>query len=309
VIATITLNPSIDQNILVRGLVKDDANRATAIYRSAGGKGLNVSKVVRELGGPTRAYALTGGFIGVYWAKLAREMDVDFRTQSVKGETRINTVLTDTRDATQTRVSAPGPRVSAAETRLFLKRLLAARPKPFFWVLGGSLPGGMDPSMCRIFIEALQKNGTPCILDADGDTLKRGIEGRPYLIKPNEFEMARLIGRPLKTLDDYRTSALEVVRRGVRVVIVSLGAQGALVASEKGVFHVPGLEVPVKNKVGAGDSVIGGAALGLFRGDPLEDSVRLGIAASASAVMRSAPRLCLRKDVPGLFKKTRVLLL
>lgn len=306
-IATITLNPSIDQNILVRGLVKDDANRATGIFRSAGGKGLNVSKVVRELGGPTRAYALTGGFMGVYWAKLARGMDVDFRTQSVKGETRINTVLTDTRDATQTRISAPGPSVSTGEARQFLKRLLEVRPKPFFWALGGSLPGGMNPSICRIFIEALQKNGTPCILDADGDALKRGIEGRPYLIKPNEFEMARLIGRPLRTLGDYRASALEIVRRGVRVVIVSLGAKGALVVSEKGVFHVPGLKVPVKNKVGAGDSVIGGTALGLFRGSSLEDSVRLGIAASASAVMRAAPRLCLRKDVPGLFKKTRVL--
>lgn len=306
-IATVTLNPSIDQNILVRGLVKDDANRAHSIHRSAGGKGLNVSKVVRELGGPTRAYALAGGFVGDYWAKLARGIDVDFTVHPVSGETRINTVLTDTADGTQTRVSAPGPSVSAPEARAFLKKLLAVRPKPFFWVLGGSLPGGMDPSTCRAYIEALQKNGTPCILDADGDTLKRGIEARPYLIKPNEFEMARLVGRALKTIDDYRASALAVVRRGVRVVIVSLGAQGALVVSEKGAFRIPGVDVPVKSKVGAGDSVIGGTALALFRGRPLEEAARLGIAASASAVMREAPRLCLRKDVPGLFKRTRAL--
>jgi 1-phosphofructokinase len=306
-IATITLNPSIDQNILVQGLLKDDANRATGIHRSAGGKGLNVSKVVRELGGPTRAYALTGGFVGEYWAKLARGIDVDFRTHAVKGETRINTVLTDTRDATQTRISAPGPGVSEREARAFLKTLLAVRPKPFFWVLGGSLPGGMDPAMCRVYIAALQKNGTPCVLDADGDTLRRGIEAKPFLIKPNEFEMERLAGRKLKGAADYLSAARAVVRGGVRVVIVSLGAEGALVVSEQGAFRAPGVDVPVKSKVGAGDSLIGGALLGLFRGATLEESVRLGIAASTSAVMREAPRLCLRKDVPGLLKKTRIL--
>lgn len=305
-IATITLNPSIDQNFLVRGLVKDDANRATAVRHSAGGKGLNVSKVVRELGGPTRAYALTAGFVGEYWEELARTLGVDFRVCCVKGETRINTVLTDTRDATQTRISAPGPSVTARQARAFLKTLLAVRPKPFSWALGGSLPSGLDPSMLRVFVESLQKNGTPCILDADGEALKRGVEGKPFLIKPNEYEMQRLIGRKLKTIADYRAAARAVVNRGVQVVIVSLGAQGALVVGEKGDFHVLGIRVPVKSKVGAGDSLIGGLALGLFRGRTLEDAVRLGIAASTSAVMREAPRLCLRMDVPGLVRRTRV---
>ena len=305
-IATITLNPSIDQHFVVRSLVMDDANRALSVNRTAGGKGLNVSKVVRELGGPTRAYALTGGFVGDFWEHLVRGMDIPFFTRPVRGETRINTILTDLRDRTQTRVSAPGPKVGGAELARFLRRLLAVRPKPFCWALGGSLPKDAPASAYREFVSALQKNGTPCILDADDEGLREGVKGRPFCIKPNEYEMQRLAGKRLKTIAEYRRAADGLVRAGVRVVVVSLGAQGALVVSHDRSYRLPGLRVPVKSKVGAGDSLIGGLALGLWRRMDLGRAAALGIAASASAVMRESPRLCKRADIPALLRKVRI---
>jgi 1-phosphofructokinase len=304
-IATITLNPSIDQTLEVENLVKDDANRALSITRTAGGKGLNVSKVVRELGGPTHAYGLLGGFTGRYWRRLVEELDVPFTAWEVEGETRVNTVVTDLEDRTQTRISAPGPCVPSRDAEKFLRRLLRVRPKPAFWALGGSLPKGTDPGLVYHYVERLQKNGTPCLLDADGDALKEGMRAKPYAAKPNEHEIQRLMGRRLSGLRAYRDAAAWLLSRGVAVAIVSLGADGAIFATGGERFHAPGIPVRVKSKVGAGDSLIGGFLLGLHRGRSVREAAALGMAASASAVTREAPRLCRRADVPKLRARVR----
>ncbi|MGH7198438.1 MAG: 1-phosphofructokinase family hexose kinase [Candidatus Omnitrophota bacterium] len=305
-IGTITLNPSIDQHLIVPHLHMDDTNRARSITDYPGGKGLNVSKVVRELGGPTRAYALVAGFVGRYWGEGVRKLDIPFSAVFVKGETRINTILTDLKDRTQTRVSAPGPRVAQNEINAFLKKLLSVRPRPFLWALGGSLSRGMKPSTYGTFIGALQRSGTPCILDTDNESLKLGIEAKPFMIKPNEYEMERLVGRRFRGVKDYAEAARTLVRKGIRVVVVSLGKKGALFVTDTRTLHVLTPSVPVRSKVGAGDSLIAGFALGLLRNMNLEEAARLGVAASTSAVMREAPRLCLRSDIQKLLPRVAI---
>ncbi len=305
-IGTITLNPSIDQHILVKHLVKDDANRALWVGRYPGGKGINVSKVLVELGGRTHAYALVGGFSGEFLQKLVEPLNIPLTTLSINGETRINTIVTDVADQTQTRISAPGPRVAQKELDRFLKKLLSVRPKPRFWALGGSLSAGMPSRTYEKFIRALQRNGTPCILDTDNEALKFGIRAKPFLVKPNEYEMQRLCGRNLKTKRDYLKAAEFLVKTGIRIVIVSLGAKGALFVTTKESFQVFTPQVAVKSKVGAGDSLIGGFVLGLCRGMSLRKAACLGVAASTSAVMREAPRLCFRQDISPLLKRVKV---
>ena len=302
-IGTITLNPSIDQNILVDKLLKDDTNRARDIFETAGGKGINVSKVVRELGGSTRAYALLGGFAGEYLKELARPLDFSLIHHAVKGHTRVNTVVTDLEDDTQTRISAPGPVVTAAEMQSFSRRLLSVRPKPFCWALGGSISRGMKPAIYRDLVRALQKNGSPCILDTDNEALEKGVQAKPYMIKPNEYEIERLSGKSLKSLGDYLLAARHWVRSGIRLVVVSLGPRGALFVANEQAFHASAPKVTVTSKVGAGDSLIAGVAWGLCQNRTLKEAAKLGIAASSSAVMREAPRLCLKKDIPGLMNR------
>ncbi len=305
-IATITLNPSIDQHIIVRNLVKDDANRAEAVFRYPGGKGVNVSKVVRELGGNTRAFALIGGFPGELWKELVAKLDTPYFTMPIRGDVRINTILTDLKDKSQTRISAPGPKVSEKEIHRFLEKLLSVRPKPSFWVLGGSLSLGMKHSTYRRLVLALQKKGVPCVLDTDNEALRLGVQAKPFMIKPNEYEMERLMGRPLKSIGDYLNTARSLVSRGVRIVIVSLGARGALFITDKEAFHVSTPEVALKSKVGAGDSLIGGFLLGLRKKLSFKEAARLGVAASTSAVIREAPRLCLRSDIAGLLRRIAI---
>jgi 1-phosphofructokinase len=305
-IATITLNPSIDQHILVPHLVKDDANRAQSLASYPGGKGVNVSKVIRELGGKTCAYTLIGGFAGDFWKQRVKTLDIRYSACPVKGETRINTIITDIFDKTQTRISAPGPNVKKTEIDFFLKKLLAVRPKPFLWALGGSLSMGMPENTYRLFVSALQKNGTPCILDADNQSLELGIRAKPFMIKPNEFEMQRLMNKKYETVEDYLRGAKKLVSDGVRIVVVSLAARGALFVNKNQAFLIEGIDVPVKSRVGAGDSLIGGLAFGLSNKKTLKDSAKLGIAASTSAVMREAPRLCLKADIPPLLKRIKI---
>lgn len=305
-IGTITLNPSIDQNCVVKGLVKHDANRALEIIRTPGGKGINVSKVVRELGGKTHAYALAGGLPGDLLKELARKIGVPLSVVAINGDTRMNTVITDLKDQSQTRVSAPGPVMKKNDVRKFKRLLLSVKPKPFLWALGGSLPQGMNPRTYRDLILFLEKNGTPCVLDTDDEALKFGIEATPFMIKPNEFEMCRLVGKRMHDLREYKEAAGVLIRKGIQVAIVSLAARGALFVTAKEAFHVSTPKVPVKSHVGAGDSLIGGVCLGLLRKMPLKDAARLGVAASTSAVMREAPRLCLRSDIPKLLPKIKI---
>lgn len=302
-IGTITMNPSIDQHFNVEELVKDDANRALSVELYPGGKGVNVSKVIRELGGKTHAYSLSGGFPGAFWESRLKDLNIPYTVQRVKGETRINTIITDVDDSTQTRISAPGPKLSAPEIDRFMKRLLAARPKPLFWALGGSLSKGTPVTTYRRMVEILQKSGTPCILDTDNEALELGMKAKPFMIKPNEHEIERLMHRKFSGLKDYCKAAKELNHTGIKLVVVSLGERGALFTTKESSFHIGGIDVPVKSKVGAGDSLIGGLALGLARKWPLEKAAALGIAASASAVMREAPRLCLRSDIPKLLKR------
>ena len=304
-IATITLNPSIDQNLEVRGLLKDDANRALRVSHTAGGKGLNVSKVVRELGGSTRAYALLGGFTGGWHRDLAKELDFPIHASLIRGETRVNAVVTAQKDRTQTRVSAPGPRVCAADLHRLLNKLLRVRPQPRFWVLGGSLPVGMQNDIYQKLILILQRTGTACVLDTDNEALKKGIHAKPFMIKPNEFEMARLLGRSLHSLKDYAAAAKHLAEKGVSLVAVSLAERGAIFVTKKEAIHVTTPKVKVQSKVGAGDSLIGGVILGLVRGFSLERAACLGVAASTSAVMREAPRLCLKTDIRPLLRRVR----
>ncbi len=306
VIATITVNPSIDQHILVENLVKDDANRARSIFSDPGGKGLNVSKVVKELGGKSYAYALVGGLSGELWKDLVKKARIPFMAVPVKGETRINTILTDLKDHTQTRISAPGPFIPHTRVKALVRKLLQHAPKPFLWALGGSLASRMPASTYKEIVIALQKEGVPCILDADNDALRVGIEAKPFMIKPNEYEMQRLTNLDLRTIPDYLKAAKSLVMKGITIVVISLGRHGALFVTRGDAFHVTTPAVPVRSKVGAGDSLIGGFALGLCRKMSLREAARLGVAAGTSAVMTEGTKLCRKKDIPELLPKIKI---
>jgi len=257
-IGTVTIHPSIDQHILIDKLTKDDAIRAREIRRDPGGKGINVSRVVKELGGETVAFGISGGCAGYMLKSLMAEHGIPFEAIEVPEETRINVILTDRADRTQTRISAPGPRMALADVEGFMQKIVTAHPLPPWWVLGGSLPPGVPEDFYARLIMLLQAQGAKCLLDADDEALKIGLQAKPYLIKPNEREFARLVGRSLPDEGALIAAARTVIQQGVQMVAITLGRKGALIVSQDAALHVTSPDIEVKSKVGAGDSFLAG---------------------------------------------------
>ncbi|MFH1995567.1 MAG: 1-phosphofructokinase [Candidatus Omnitrophota bacterium] len=305
-IYTVTINPSIDKHITIAKLIKDDAIRAKSMRRDPGGKGINVSRVVSELKSKTRAFAIIGGCAGYMMRDLLENNKIDFNVIETIGETRINVIITDLSDRTQTRISTEGPKVNSGTIDNFVALLDKADPRPSFWVLGGSLPPGAPKDTYKTIIEHLRKRGEKCALDADGEALHLGIEAVPFMIKPNEYELERLIGKPIGNDNEIAKAATELCDSGIEIVIVSLGKKGAVVATKDQAFKLESPSVEAKSKVGAGDSLIGGLLTALEKGWDIEKAARYGVAAGTAAVLTEGTRLCLREDVERLFGLIKV---
>ncbi len=302
-IGTVTVNPSIDQHILIDQLIKDDAIRASDIWRDPGGKGINVSRVIKALGGETVAFGISGGCAGYMLKSLMYEHEIPFDFVEVEQETRINMIITDQSDRTQTRVSAPGPKIGLGAIDRLMAKLLKHKPFPKWWVLGGSLPPGVPSDFYSRVIERLNEYGVKTVLDADGEALKLGVQASPYVIKPNEYEFERLTGCSLENDDVILQAASNLIHQGVGIVALSLGKRGALIVNQDVAFKVIGPDVEVKSKVGAGDSFIAGIVLSLSHGHTLEDAIRTGVAAGTAAVMTEGTQLCRKEDVDRIISE------
>ena len=305
-IATLTLNPSVDQHLIIEKLVKDDAIRARSVEWYAGGKGINVTRVVHELGGQGCAFGFVGGLSGQMLTRCLDTAGIAHRFIRIDGSTRINTTITDLSDRTQTHVRTAGPSVTASEMTRLTQQILTLTSHPGFWVLGGSLPPGAPTDLYEQLINQLEATGARCVLDTDDEALVEGLEATPFLIKPNEYEFERLTGQAADTDQHIVKAARRIVDRGTQVVMVTLGPRGAVVITAEDQFRVNTPAVEVKSKVGAGDSTVAGCLVALERGATLRDAVRYGIAAGTAAVLTEGTRMCERREVERLLPQIEI---
>lgn len=291
--------------MVIDKLVKDDAIRVREIRRFPGGKGINVSRAVKELGGETVAFSVAGGCGGYMLKSLMADQGIFFQAIEAPQETRINVIVTDRSDRTQTRMSAEGPRMELKEADEFFKKILSCVPLPEWWVLGGSLPPGVPNDFYTRLITLLQKQGAKCVLDADDEPLRLGIQSKPYLIKPNEYEMERLAGRQLASEASLVEAAMEIVEDGIKMVVVTLGKKGALVVTRERIYQATSPQIEVKSKVGAGDSFLAGFVTGLSRNYSLEETLRFAMACGTAAVMNDGTAICKNVDVEKLLPEIK----
>ncbi len=299
-IDTFTLNPSIDQYLLVPHWVKDDTLRAVVGHRYPGGKGINVARALKVLGRSTRAFTLVGGMAGYMLRDLLANLKIDCVFVEIPGETRINMIVTDTSDRTQTRLSLPGPEIDSVHRDLLVDLILKARPQPEFWVMGGSVPPGIGQDIYFRIVQKLSARGPKCVLDTDEEALREGIRAKPFMIKPNEFELERLVGRTLGDEREFLEAARDVCRQGVEVVALTLGVKGALVVTREESWQVTAPLVEVKSKVGAGDCFIAGFLDALESGGSLEQAGMNGVAAGTAAVIHEGTAFFTREDFERL---------
>jgi 6-phosphofructokinase 2 len=305
-IATITLNPSLDQHITVDGLVLDGTNRWSRLYRYAGGKGIDVSRAIHEMGGSTIAYGFIGGTIGRAVEILLDQEGVPFSFTPIQRETRTNFIITDTKSSQQTRIDAPGPYIPKREWERFRRKMLRIRPNPDFIVTGGSAPPGIPDDVYYTIITEAKNFGVRTILDADGHWLAEGIKAKPYLIKPNIEEAEELLNRELPTEEAIIKAALDLVDIGIEIVVISRGKDGIIAATTEEILKAVSPPVKVKSAVGAGDCTVAGLALKLANEESLLEACRLGVALGTAAVLSPGTELAHRADVERLLPQIKV---
>ena len=305
-IATVTLNPSLDEWMQLRSLRVGMLNRAAGFARYPGGKGINVSRVVRELGGRTVAFALAGGEDGVILRELLNRLRIPHEFVTVAGLTRNNYKIRTERPRALTEINMAGPRMPASAVHALQQRLLRRRPAPQCVVLSGSLPPGVPASIYQGWITRFRRRGIPSVLDASGGALKLGLAARPWLVKPNRQEAQEVLGRPIR----HRAEAVEAARgllaRGPQLVILSLGGAGAVLASGAGVWEARPPVVKADSAVGAGDSLVAGFLVGWSKTRDLAAAFRWAIASGTAAAMTPGTELCHRRDVVTLLRRVSI---
>jgi len=305
-IATVTLNPSLDKIVTVEELVVDEANRWTSLRRDPGGKGINVSRVVHELGGETIAYGFIGGIDGETLKHLLQQQGVPFGFTPIKGEIRSNFIITDLKTRRQTRIDAPGPNISRDELGKLIDKITRIKPKPDFLVLAGSVPPGVPADIYRQLIEKAKKSGIKTVLDSDNKWLKEGIRAKPNVIKPNVHEAEELLEVQLRDEVAIIEAAKALVSKGIEVAAISRGKDGLIVATKEKVLKVTSPQVEIRSTVGAGDSAIAGLVLKLSQGHGIEEASQWAAAAGTAATLTPGTELCRREDVERLLPQVKV---
>jgi 1-phosphofructokinase len=305
-IITLTLNPAIDQTLVVPKFVAGDTIRVKSSRFDPGGKGINVSRVIRELGGESLAMGFAPGGLGRFIEDTLEKQGIETDFVHTGGETRTNITILDESRHVHTILSDPGPLTDRSFVTE-LKRRLRKRVKPGDWlVLAGSIPPPLDAGVYGEIITEASERGVHTILDADGAALEAGAQAHPEMVKGNRRELERLLGRHLDDEASTLEAAKEVQAGGIPEVLVTRGREGAVAVDTKHSYRGVAPRVRAVSAVGSGDAFLAGVVLTLSKGGVLEDALRLGIASGTAAVLNPGTELCRRREVDILLPRVRV---
>ncbi|HPE68507.1 MAG TPA: 1-phosphofructokinase family hexose kinase [Thermotogota bacterium] len=306
-IYTLTMNPCLDRYLLVDQLHPDDTNRVKRVLEYPAGKGIDVSRVIREMEGDSVAITLLGGTTGNRIRKMLDSEMVLHADIFLENETRTNTIIQHPQ--TQYRFSVKGSRISPRQAKHAMEYLdKLVRPDDIV-VISGSVPPGTPREFYYQAISLLSQRKSRVFFDSDAKNLSQGLRGTPFGIKPNVYEFERLTGEPLDLSD--RKSLLEkgqqvLAEYELGYLLLSLGEKGAFAFSREQVLFCQSIPVEVKSAVGAGDSFLAGFVLEYAKGSDFCRCFRTAMACGNASVMTPGTELCRKEDVLSLQEKLRV---
>lgn len=275
-VLTITMNPSVDISYPLEHLQIDTVNRVKDVSKTAGGKGLNVTRVLKQLDVPVTASGIIGGTIGQYITNQLDENNIDHAFMKINQESRnCIAILHDNGD--QTEILEAGPTLSADDEESFLEHFDSQVSGFDLVTISGSLPQGLSNSLYSKMVEVAARHNVNVILDSSNVALRLALESdvKPFMIKPNQDEIAQLIGKEITDLNDLKEKlATEEIFQGIPWVVVSLGSQGAFVKYHQNFFKVNIPKIHAVNPVGSGDSTVAGLAAGLVKDETPEDIMK-----------------------------------
>jgi len=302
-IYTITLNPALDRTIWLDELKQDDTNRILKEEKYAGGKGIDVSRVLINFGVPNVALGFVGGFAGLEIEGLLINEGVNFDFIRISEETRTNIIINTNNN--QIIISAKGPNISPFELTKLMDKINNL-DNPSYVVISGSLPEGLKPAVYSKIIDIAKSRSATVVLDTDGEALKFNISHKPHIIKPNRHELSRVIGRSLESVEDVVIAAKEVNRMGIEIVLVSMGKDGIVYVSQNKVMHATPPTVKVINTIGAGDSSVAGFIYAKHMGFSEEDALKYAVAAGTATTLKPGTALATLEDALKIVEQVKL---
>lgn len=275
---TITFNPALDYVLRVNQFKEGKVNRSIEEKLLAGGKGINVSYVLSELGVENTALGFVGGFTGDKITSLLECAGVNCDFVKIKGESRINVKL---KYAEETEINAKGPEITKQDMEGLFEKLEKLKEGDWL-VLAGSIPKGIDN---EIYYRIMEKHrDVKVVVDAEKELLKEVLPLKPFLVKPNHIELGEIFSVEIKNFKDAEKYAKKLVNMGAENVLVSMAEDGGVLVNKTDSFYTAAPKGKVINSTGAGDSLVAGFIAGYIETKSLEEAFKFGICAgSASA--------------------------
>jgi 6-phosphofructokinase 2 len=305
-IVTLTINPTIDLATTVAEVTPEHKLRCEPERRDPGGGGLNVARVIRELGGESLAIYPRGGPTGGLLEHLLEEKGLRRWPISISGHTRENFTVTEKKSGREFRFIMPGPTFTEKEWQACLEALSTVAADVEYIVASGSLAPGVPVDFYARVARVARKQNARLVLDTSGEPLRAALEEGVFFAKPNRKEFRDMMGTRVDEPAAMAEAAREFLEKGrAELLVVSMGADGALLTARTGQYRATPPPVETHSSVGAGDSFVGGMTLGLSRGLPVDEAFRWGIASGTAALLSSGTDLCRRENVERLFAQVQ----
>jgi 1-phosphofructokinase family hexose kinase len=304
-IYTLTPNPAVDRELSVPAMEFDSVLRATESQIDFGGKGFNVSRLLKGMDAPSIAIGFLAGNAGELLQNGLRSLGIGTDFVWVPGETRTNVSIVTQAHDHYIKVNEKGPLVDAVKQQELLDKIDSLAKRGEWWVLSGSTPPGVADDFYARVVSVLNKHGAFAILDTTGESLRIGCAEKPFLVKPNAEEIHALTGLPVNTPAEIDTAAAELCRMGAQNVVVSMGKEGALLHAPGATWFTHSPKIQEKNPIGAGDSMVGGLVWALSQGISLKEALGWGVASGAATASLSGTEVGTRPLIEELFKQVR----
>lgn len=303
---TFTPNPTLDLGGVVDNLIPNEKCYVYDQTKSPGGNAINAARILTRLGVPTVATGFLGGSIGQEIKSLLDAEGVKGKWIPIKGHTRLSVIVSNKHDHQQTRLSFPGPKISTSEKKNLFKYIEKNRHLAGL-LIGGSLPAGFSTADIAKIIRLTNKRGIRCVVDCPGKVLRDVYKAKPFFIKPNLTEFQEMTGGKCESLNDVRKEAEKLLEHITYVCVSSVEDGALLIGKDRAFFGRIPEGVVVKSTVGAGDSMIGGMAAQVFRGNrDVGDILRWGLAAAAATLSHQGTAAGTTREMKRLYKETRV---
>lgn len=281
-IFTLTLNPAVDRELTVDEIAYDTVLRATKWQVDCGGKGFNVARMLKSLGVDSVALGFAAGKTGELLEDKLQALGIETDFVWIEGETRTNVSIVTAASDRYMKVNEPGPTISKDDLKKLVQKVVERSKPGDWWVLAGSLPPGVPPSIYADLTELIQSAGGKVFLDTSGEALRKSCSAKPQLVKPNAEEAQQLTGLPVGNSAEIAAAARSIQKQGPGNVIISLGKDGALLANGENTWLATSPKIVERNPIGAGDSMVAGLVWGLNEGQSLVEALRRGLACGAA---------------------------